>query len=158
EVAWGYRAVAEISGAAADFAAAEKAFREAIAAGENSDGPSAEAANLARMDLGEMLAQRGQWENAMDAFTAVLDAGGEPWLMGKAQVHIAQCLLSKGDLWGAIREAQGVGRSSGRMIGQARYLMGEAYLQMKDWKKGAQMLRVFEDQANYFNAPEVGDK
>jgi len=139
------------------------AFRLATESGSTGNIAARDLANIAGLELGEMLAQRGKYDDAMDAFTSVLYNSGGSYThlrdVGRAKLRIAQCLLSKGDLQAAICMAESINRNMGsRYVGQARYVIGEAYLQLKDFKHAADALRVFQDERNYLASTDVADK
>ncbi|MCL2648307.1 MAG: tetratricopeptide repeat protein [Phycisphaerales bacterium] len=142
-----------------------RAFTRAAEVGAHGNAAARDAANIANMDLGETLAQRGKYDDAMDAFAGILYNGGNngwggigPQQVGRAKLRIAQCLLSKGDPQNAIRQAENISRSAGSYVGQGRYVIGEAYLQMNDFKRATDTLRAFQDDRNYLASREVADK
>jgi tetratricopeptide (TPR) repeat protein len=140
--------------------AARDAYMAAIAAGENGDAPEREAANMARLDLGEMLAQRGLVDEAMDLFTEVLEqglSGGVGYREAvRPRLRIAACLLAKGKPEAALAQVNLTVRPRGQVTAEGRYLGGEAYVLMDNWDKVMVTLRPFEDETYY--GGEIGDR
>jgi tetratricopeptide (TPR) repeat protein len=141
--------------------AARDAYHAAIAAGDKGGVGEREAANWARLDLGEMLAQRGLVDEAMDLFTEVLEQG----LSGgigfreaiRPRLRIAACLLAKGKAEDALTQINLTVRPrSGQLTAEGRYLGGEAYAQLDQWRKVMVTLRPFEEAT--YPAGEIGDR
>jgi TolA-binding protein len=130
--------------------AARDAYRAAIAAGDKGGTPEREAANLARLDLAEMLAQRGLVDEAMDLFTEVLEqglSGGIGYRESlRPRFRIAACLLAKGQAEAALAQINLTVRPKSQVSAEGRYLSGEAYVQLGQWDKAMHMLRTFEDE------------
>jgi hypothetical protein len=140
--------------------AARDAYLAAIAAGENGDAAEREAANTARLDLGEMLAQRGLVDEAMDLFSEVLAqglSGGVGFREAiRPRLRIAACLLAKGRPEAALEQVNLTVRPRGAVTAEGRYLGGEAYVLLDNWDKVLVTLRPFEDEAYY--GGEFGDR
>jgi TolA-binding protein len=140
--------------------AARDAYRAAIAAGENGNAAEREAANMARLDLGEMLAQRGLVDEAMDLFSEVLEqgvSGGMGYRESiRPRLRIAACLLAKDKPEAALEQVNLTVRPRGSATPEGRYLGGEAYVLMDKWDKVMVTLRPFEDETYYTG--ELGDR
>lgn len=113
----------------------------------------------ARLELAEMLAQRGEQERALDLLAAALQGNPPPELTERIKLRIAVCLLAKNDPPAALGQIQAVQKNAASpLAGEARYLAGEAYLQAKDWNAAIEQLKPFRDQDPWRNLPGLSDR
>jgi len=113
----------------------------------------------ARLELAEMLAQRGENETAIDVLASALEGSPPLDLAERIRLRLAACLLAKGDGKAALTQIQPVARNpKSALLGEARYLAGEAYILGKDFNSATEQLLPFRDQDPFRNMAAVCDR
>jgi tetratricopeptide (TPR) repeat protein len=121
--------------------------------------PSSPLAAQARLELAEMLIERGDEDGAADLLGEALRTNPPPGLADRLHTRLAACLLARDDLQRARPHIEAASASpSGAAAVEARYLAGEAALRQGDWQKAASLLAAFRDEAPFQNVPGLSDR
>jgi tetratricopeptide (TPR) repeat protein len=140
---------------------AKDRYKKLIAAG-----PDRPLAIRARFELAEMVADRGDYDGAIELLNAALLAGPPQDLAERVKLRLAACFLGKGDGKSAIAAAKPIfdagkpnlPQPQAQLVGEARFIQGEAAIQLQDWKKATDLLVPFRDQDVLRNIPGVSDR
>jgi tetratricopeptide (TPR) repeat protein len=136
----------------------EKAARDQYAALIAAAGETALAAR-ARLELAEMLAQRGENDAALEQLASALESNPPQALAEPIRLRVASCLLAKKDSKAALAQLQPVlGNATSSLAGEARCLAGEAYILAKDFNSAIEQLLPFRDQDPFRNMTALGDR
>ena len=121
--------------------------------------PAAPLAAQARLELAEMLAQRGNADAVARLLADALEKAPPPELADQARVRLAEALLAKDDAKGALGHVQPILRNpKNPLLPQAAYLAGEAYSRLQDWPKAIEQLVPFRDRGEFQNIPGLSDR
>ncbi len=120
--------------------------------------PDSSLANQARLELAEVLADRNEVDPAIDLLAAAMDKDPSPELAEKLRCRLAACHLVKGNAKIALPIIEAVAnKKDSAMAPQARFLAGEAFIQMQEWPKAVERLQPFRDQDPWRNMPDLTD-
>jgi len=112
-----------------------------------------------RLELAELLSQRGQNDQALEQLGAALEDSPPAELADRIHLRIGGCLLAKGDLKSALARAQAASKNGASIVAaEARYLEGEIHIRNKDWNNAITQLVAFRDQGPLQNRPELSDR
>jgi TolA-binding protein len=118
--------------------------------------------NDARLELGELLADRGDIDPAIKLFSAALDKEPTPDLTDRIRLRLGVCLSAKGNAKAAVGQFESVAKRNpktpGPLAGPAYCLAGEALMQAGEWQSAAKQLVIFRDQQPYRNLPGWSDR
>ncbi len=129
-------------------------YRALVAAG-----PETPLAVQARLELAELLSQRGGHDAALDLLAASLEKNPPLDLAERTRLRIAAVLLAKSDPKSALAQVQAVGKNPATLfVGEVRYLTGEVFIQQKDWAKAIEQLLPFRDNGQFHNLPGLSDR
>jgi TolA-binding protein len=121
--------------------------------------PEAPLACQARVELAELYARRGQYEQAARALSAALNQRPAPELVPQIRVRLAAASLGCKKFAVAQGQAEAVAlEAASPLASYARYLMGEACFQQQEWKRAIDRLAPFRDQGALQNVPDVSDR
>jgi TolA-binding protein len=120
-------------------------------------------ANNARLELGELLAERGQTDAAIKLFNEALDKEPAPELTDLIRLRLGVALAAKGNAQGALAHFDGVAKRDPKQPARpaaaaAHCLAGEALMQAGDWQGAVNRLAVFRDQPPFHNVPRWSDR
>jgi TolA-binding protein len=136
----------------------EKAARDAYAAVIASKSEAAVVAR-ARLELAEMMQERGEITGALEVLAPALDLSPPLELAERIRLRTASCLIAKKDAKTALAQLQPVLQNAkSTLAAEARYLAGDAHIAAKDWPNAVTQLLPFRDQDPWRNVPEVADK
>lgn len=113
---------------------------------------------LARIELGELLAVRGQYDEALAVLASVLDGQAPPPLIDRARVRLAAALIGQGHLDRALAQTILITRPNSPAFAEARFLGGEAYFRKQDWAKTTEVLSPFRDQPQLRGSGEIAER
>jgi tetratricopeptide (TPR) repeat protein len=134
--------------------AARAQYRRLMAAA-----PASPLAAQARLELAEMLIQRGDEATAAELLGAALRTDPPAGLADRIRTRLAACLLAGGDLAAALPHIQALSLDpSGPVAIEARYLAGEAALRVGDHERAASILAPFRDDGRFQNTPGLSDR
>lgn len=142
-------------------AQAKDRYQKLIAAG-----PDRPLAIRARYELAEMVADRGDYDGAIELLNAALLAGPPQDLAERIRLRQAACFLGKGDgktALAAVKPIAEINRPNlpypqQQMIGEAKFIHAEAAIQQQDWKQAIELLKPFRDQDALRNIEGVSDR
>ncbi len=121
--------------------------------------PEAPLACQARVELAELYARRGQYEQAARTLSAALNQRPAPELVPQIRVRLAAASLGCKKYAVALGQAEAVTlEAASPLASYARYLMGEACFQQQEWKRAIDRLVPFRDQGALQNVPDVSDR
>jgi TolA-binding protein len=113
----------------------------------------------ARLELAELLDERGEHDIAIQRLTEALDKEPPQELTDRLRLRLGSCLAAKKDLTKALAQFDAVARDpKNPLAGQAHYRAGECLLQLGDPAKAAARLAVFRDQDPFRNMPGLTDR
>jgi TolA-binding protein len=113
----------------------------------------------ARFELGELLAERGENDDAIKMLRAALDKEPPPELTEKIRLRLGATLMAKGDNKAALGQFNAVTQNpKSPLYAQALYRAGECALQMGDLPDAVRRLAVFRDKQPYQNLPGLTDR
>lgn len=120
-------------------------------------------ANNARLELGELLADRGETDAALKLFNEALDKEPPPELTDWIRLRLGNALAAKGNAQGALTHFDAVAKRDPKQPGRpaaaaAHCLAGEALMQAGDWQGAVTRLAVFRDQPPLHNVPRWSDR
>jgi cellulose synthase operon protein C len=117
------------------------------------------AAGDARLELAELLAQRGDDDAAIKLLREALDKEPSPELTDKICLRLGACCFDKGDVKEGLAQFQRVADNpKSSLAAQAHYRAGEALMRLGDWPQAVKRLAVFRDQPPFQNVPGVTDR
>jgi len=133
---------------------AQDAYGKLIAAG-----PETPLGIQARLELSELLCQRGNHDGALELLATNLEKNPSLELAERTRLRLAVVLLAKGDAKSAMGQLQAVAKNQATPFqGELRYLTGEAFILTKDWGKAVEQLLVFRDRGEFHNIPGISDR
>jgi tetratricopeptide (TPR) repeat protein len=113
----------------------------------------------ARFELAELYAERREHDAAVKLLREALDKEPSAELTEKIRLRLGAALAAKGDAKAALTQFQAVaGNAKSPYLGQARYRLGECYMQIEDWANAAKELTAFRDQPPFQNLPGLTDR
>jgi TolA-binding protein len=118
--------------------------------------PESPLAVQARFELAEMYARHENPEAALELLAEALTNNPTPQLAAAIRLRMAVCFLARKDPKGAIAQAQAA--AAGGLMGDARYLTGEAYVQREDWPKAIETLTPFMTQESLRSTPDITER
>jgi len=118
--------------------------------------PESPLAVQARFELAEMYARHENPEAALELLAEALTNNPTPQLAAAIRLRMAVCFLARKDPKGAIAHAQAA--AAGGLMGDARYLTGEAYVQREDWPKAIETLTPFMTQESLRSTPDITER
>ncbi len=114
--------------------------------------PASAMAARARLELAEMLSLRGQNDAALELLAGALEENPPLDLAERLHLRLAACLIAKDQGKLALVQAQAVTRNAASgMMGEAVYMTGESYIQLKDWNNAIGQLSAFRDKDPFKN-------
>jgi TolA-binding protein len=120
--------------------------------------PDLPLANAARLELGEMHAERGDHESAIKLFADALDKEPQAELSDKLRLRLASCHAARGDFKSALAQLDVVARApENPLAGQAHLRAGECLIRQENLEGATQRLALFRDQEAFQNAGGVSD-
>ena len=135
-------------------AAAREQYALLIAAGGE-----APLAVLARFELAEMLAARGEDANAVELLETALESTPPADLAQRIRLRLSACLLAGNKPAAALAQIELVaGKAAGTQAGEARYLAGEACAQQKDWTRAVEQLLPFSTTDPFHSMTGIADR
>ncbi len=178
EAAWGYRRIAEQE------VEAERARLEEASPGERPEVllgrvplrpaekkaralyqrlidsyPDLDLTHHARLELGEMYADRGDPAAAIEVFNEAIDKEPPADLADKVRLRLGTSHQARGDGRAALRQYETLARNpDSARAGQAHLLIGEWFLQAADWTKALEHFRVFQDQEKFQDQGAVTER
>jgi TolA-binding protein len=115
-------------------------------------------ANAARLELGEMHAERGEHELAIKLLAEALDKEPPADLSDKLRLRLATCHAARGDLKSALAQLDMVARApENPLAGQAQWRAGECQIRQENLEGAIQRLALFRDQEAFQNMGGVSD-
>ncbi|MBI1901184.1 MAG: tetratricopeptide repeat protein [Planctomycetia bacterium] len=133
---------------------AQQRYADLIAAGG-----VAPLVQVARLELAEVHAARGEHDPAIALLSAALDAEPPPDLEHKLRLRLGSCHLAKGNLDNAADEFDIVATSaSGAVAAEAQYRTAEVQMAKQDWPAAIKTLAAFRDQQPLQNVPGLSDR
>jgi len=122
-------------------------------------GPETPLAIEARLELAELLAQRGNHDGALELLATALEKNPPIELAERTRLRLAVVLLARNDAKSAAAQLQAVAKNKATpFVGELRYLTGEAFIQQKDWAKAIEQLLVFRDRGEFQNIAGISDR
>lgn len=141
---------------------AKDRYQKLIAAG-----PDQPLAVRARFELAELIADRGDFDGALDLLNGALLSSTDAELSQRCRLRMAACFLGKGDgktALAAVKPIVDAGIKPNQptqwtpLLGEARFIHAESAIQTGDWNKAIELLTVFRDQDALRNMPGVSDR
>jgi tetratricopeptide (TPR) repeat protein len=133
---------------------AQDCYRMLIAAA-----PASALSTQARLELAELVSQRGDHDAALDLLAAALENNPPAELADRIKLRAAACFLARDDGTNALAQARPVLQNAKSPVAaEARYLAGEALIRQKDWAKAVETLTPFRDQDPYRGLPDLADR
>jgi tetratricopeptide (TPR) repeat protein len=121
--------------------------------------PDAPVANLARIELSELLTARNEDDTAIDLLADALEKDTTHELTEKIRVRLASAFLAKGDPKSALLQTDAVLKNSASpLTAEAAYLAGEARIRAGDWAKAIEQLQPFRDKDTLRHVPDISDR
>ncbi|HMF12386.1 MAG TPA: tetratricopeptide repeat protein, partial [Gemmataceae bacterium] len=115
-------------------------------------------ANAARLELGEMHAERGEHESAIKLFADGLDKEPPAELSDKLRLRLATCHAARGDFKSARAQLEVLARTPGNpLAGQAHWRAAECLIRQENLEGAIQRLALFRDQEAFQNMGGVSD-
>jgi TolA-binding protein len=165
EAAWCCRTLADAEAAAAQHRQAKAPLAPAEAKARALyrallDGfPDLPLAGDARLELAELLSQRGERDAAIKLLRDALDKEPAPELTDRICLRLGACYFAKGDVKEGLAQFQRVlDNPKSPHIAQAHYRVGEAFMHLGDWPQAVKHLAVFRDQGPFQNLPGLTDR
>jgi TolA-binding protein len=175
EAAWGYRSLAEMETA---LARARQVGSKGPAQPEGTvpmppseqkareryqtllaTAPDAPLGVDARLELAELLTERGEHEPAIKLLTEALDKEPSAQLTDKIRLRLGACHAGRKDVKAALAQFQAVAQNpKSPLAPQAQYRAGECHLEMGQWSDAVKFLVVFRDQAPFRDQPGLTDR
>jgi TolA-binding protein len=122
------------------------------------DFPDIPLANSARLELGELHAERGEHELAIKLFADALDKEPPAELNDKLRLRLATCYSARGDFKSALAQLNVVARApENPLAGQAHWRAGECLIRQRNLEEAIQRLALFRDQEAFQNLGGVSD-
>ncbi|HQL71908.1 MAG TPA: tetratricopeptide repeat protein [Phycisphaerae bacterium] len=113
----------------------------------------------ARLELAEMHGRRQNPEGALEVLAGALDQAPSPELLERIRLRLAAALLDVKNAKEALQHASAVlANPASPLAGEARYLTGEACLQLKDYPKAVETLLPFRDKGELHQIADVSDR
>lgn len=113
----------------------------------------------ARIESAEMLSERANYEPALQLLAEAMEKNPPLELVERIRLRLAVILLATNDPKTALTHLDAVIRNpASPFLAEARYLMGEAYIQQKDWPKAIEQLLALRDQQPLQNVQGVSDR
>jgi TolA-binding protein len=117
------------------------------------------AAGDARLELAELLGQRGDNDAAIKLLREALDKEPTADLTDKICLQLGACYFDKGDPKEGLAQFQRVlGNPKSPLLAQAHYRAGEAHMRTGGWAEAVKHLAVFRDQGPFQNIPGLSDR
>ena len=144
---------------------AEKAARaqyEALIAGaatRRTPSGDPDLATLARYELAELLADRGDHDKAVELLVEALENASSADLADRIRLRLASSFLAKSFAGTALALIRDLPKDlPAPLAAETRYLTGAAYVQRQEWAKAIEQLQPFRDQGPYQNLPGLADR
>src|SRR5262249_14852034 len=116
-------------------------------------------ANHARLELSELLAEREEWEKAIELLAQALDNEPPPELADQIQLRLGACKLGKGEAKEGLVHFQIIlDNPKSPQLAQASLYAGECLMQQNDWAEAVKLLVQFRDHGPFQNLPGVTDR
>lgn len=115
-------------------------------------------AGEARLELGEMLAEREEFDPAIALLKEALDKEPAQELTDRIRLRLGCCLASKKDTKGAMAQFNAITDPKSPLLPQAQYRAGECLLELGDAAKAVQKLTPFRDKPEYQNIGGLTDR
>ena len=113
----------------------------------------------ARLELSELLAQRGEHDAAIKLLRDALDKEPPADLTDRICLRLGQCYFDKGDAKSGLAQFQRVAQNpKSAFVAQAHYRAGEALMRAGDWEAAVKELAVFRDQQPFQNVAGISDR
>jgi TolA-binding protein len=113
----------------------------------------------ARLELAELLAERGDDDAAIKLLREALDKEPGPELTDKICLRLGAYYFDKGDAKEGLAQFQRVaGNAKSPQLAQGHYRAGEALMQAGNYAEAVKHLAVFRDQGPFQNVPGVTDR
>jgi TolA-binding protein len=121
--------------------------------------PALPLAGEARLELAELIAERGENDAALKLLGEALTKAPPAELADKIRLRMGACHAAKGDVKNALTQLDAVAKNpQSPLAGQAQYRAGECLMGQKDWANAVLHLAVFRDQGPFQNLPGLTDR
>jgi TolA-binding protein len=116
-------------------------------------------AGNARLELAELLAEREEWDPAIQTLNEAFENELPEELADQIRLRLGMCQLFKGDAKGGLTQLQLVADNpKSPLVAQGHYYAGEALLQQKEWEAAVKYLAKFRDHGPFQNLPGLSDR
>jgi cellulose synthase operon protein C len=115
-------------------------------------------AGEARLEFGEMLAEREELIPAIALLKEALDKEPAQELTDRIRLRLGCCLAAKKDAKGAMAQFDAISDPKSPLLPQAQYRAGECLLELGDAAKAVQKLTPFRDKPEYQNIGGLTDR
>ncbi len=113
----------------------------------------------ARFELAELLAERGENDNAVKLLNEALDKEPGQELADRIRLRLGACYAAKKDAKSALAQFDSVARNAkSPLFAQANYRAGECLLELGDYAPAATRLAAFRDHQPLQNVPSLTDR
>jgi tetratricopeptide (TPR) repeat protein len=121
--------------------------------------PDLPLATEARFELAELLAGRGDNDQALKLLSEGLDKEPAAELADKIRLRLGAAHAARGDLKAALAQFDAVAQNpKSPLATQAQYRAGECLMQSKQWAEAVKRLSLYRDNPQYQNVPGVSDR
>src|SRR5439155_10519773 len=121
--------------------------------------PDAPLSVNARLELAELLAQRGEHEEAIKTLVDALDREPGPELTEKVRFSLGCCQAAKGNHKAALAQFELVGQAvKSQLAAQAKYCAAEVFMDLKNYAEAAKRFTVFRDTPQFQQLPGLSDR
>src|SRR5258708_5150577 len=115
-------------------------------------------ATVARFELSEMLAERAEFDPAIQILKDALDKEPPADLTDRIRLRLGTCLMAKKDAKAALVHFDSITDPKSSQIAQAHYRAGECLMEAGELAKAATRLAVFHDKGEFQNIAGVTDR
>jgi tetratricopeptide (TPR) repeat protein len=116
-------------------------------------------ANHARLELSELLAERQQWDKAIELLAQALENEPPPELADQIQLRLGACKLGKGETKEGLTHFQILlDNPKCPLLPQATAYAGECLMRLGEWGEAIKLLVKFRDHGPFQNLPGVSDR
>ncbi len=113
----------------------------------------------ARLELSELLAQRGENDTAIKMLREALDKEPGPEATDHMLLRLGTCYFEKGDAKEGLAQFQRVMQNpKSTLLAEAHYRAGEAFMQTGEWGEAVKHLAIFRDQGPFQNVAGLTDR
>jgi TolA-binding protein len=120
--------------------------------------PDLPLANSSRLELAEMLAERGELGPAVKLLKEALDREPPADITDRLRLRLGVCLAAQGDVKAAVTQFEAVARNpESGFAPHARYLAGENLLRRGEYDAAVKHLAVFRDDEKFQNVGGISE-